>query len=52
MTGQYVNLVTGLYRYFLSDIIPDIQGFSSIDLNATRAHGIRQISQTSLPSFG
>ena len=40
-TGQYVHLVTGLYRSCLYDGIPDIQGFSSIDVQGTHAHGIR-----------
>ena len=51
-TGQYVHLVTGLKRSCLSDGIPDIQGFSGIDVHATQAQGIRRIAQTPLPIFG
>ena len=39
-TGQYVHLVTGLKRSYLSDGIPYIQGLSRIDVHATHAHGI------------
>ena len=48
-TGQYVQLVTGLYSSCLSYGILDVQGLSIIDVNATQAHGI---AQTPLPSFG
>ena len=50
--GQYVHLVTGLYRSCLSDGITDIQGLSSIDVQATHAHGIRRIAHLTMPSFG
>ena len=32
--------------------IPDIQGLSIIDLNATQLHGTRKIAHTPLPIFG
>ena len=50
-TGQYVHLVTGLYRSCFSDGIPDIHALSSIDVKATHAHGIRRIAHLTMPSF-
>ena len=50
--GQYVHLVTGLYRYCLSDGVSDIQGFSRIDVHSTHAHGIWRTAQIPLTSFG
>ena len=50
-TGQSVQLAKVLYCSCSSDGIPDIQGFSSIDVHATKSHGIRRIAHTSLPSF-
>ena len=47
-----MHLVKGLYQTCLSDGIPDIQGLSSIDLEATQAHSIRRIAHTLLPNFG
>ena len=51
-TGQYVQLVTGLYCSCLSDGIQDIQVLSSMDVNETQVHGIRQIEHTKLAGFG
>ena len=46
-----MHLVTGFYLYCSSDGIPDIQGLSSIDVQATQAHGIPKIAHTPLPIF-
>ena len=43
-TGQYVHLVTGLYPSCFSDGIPDIQGLSSIYVQATHAHVLLYIN--------
>ena len=33
-------------------IIPDIQGLSIVDVQATHAHGIRRIAHSPIASFG